>query len=302
MICSTHLEHVSKVVLSSHLCVLFWGSWTVCLTGWITGARHMVLEMSLLIASTENEMVPITVAAWRSPGYKYLIRSPLRTISYSFSLSLSCLGFPSLILHFPTMEGKRCLKQECSPSTLGSPVASDSKTPPLAPSKTPPPPGFPVEVSSCRPRSSVFELGGPSGKALVVDLSSPSDGKEHIHDIAHDFKFTQHLFGELNRDLLGPLGDGKVIVLSDPNEEKEEAYEEKSVGAKDAATSAIVNPVSTASTDDIVTLAEKSSTPAASPADVDIDPGVEPNDSSDGLAPGPKVEEGNGGGDKTNAL
>jgi hypothetical protein len=61
----------------------------------------------------------------------------------------------------------------------------------------------------------------------VVDLSSPLDEEEHIHDTARDFEFAQHLFGKLNRDLLGPLGDGKVIILSDSDKEKEEAHEEK---------------------------------------------------------------------------
>jgi hypothetical protein len=45
----------------------------------------------------------------------------------------------------------------------------------------------------------------------------------------------------------------------------------------------------------------KTSTPAASSVDVDEDPGAVPNDSSDGLAPGPKMEEGNGGGDEASA-
>jgi hypothetical protein len=38
--------------------------------------------------------------------------------------------------------------------------------------------------------------------APVVDLSSPSDEEEPIHDTARDFKFAQRLFSELNRDLL----------------------------------------------------------------------------------------------------
>jgi hypothetical protein len=97
---------------------------------------------------------------------------------------------------------------------------------------------------------------------------------------------------------LGLPDDGKIIILSDFDEEKEEVHEEKSVSVEDAVTSAVVNPVSTTFTDDIDTLTEKSSTPAASPADADNDPGVEPNDSSDGLTPGLKVEEGNGGGDE----
>jgi hypothetical protein len=94
----------------------------------------------------------------------------------------------------------------------------------------------------------------------VVDLYSPLDEEEPIHDTVHDFEFAQHLFGELNRDLLGPPDDGKVIILSNSDEEKEEAHEEKSTGIKDAVTSVAVNPVSTTSADDIVTIAENSST------------------------------------------
>jgi hypothetical protein len=135
----------------------------------------------------------------------------------------------------------------------------------------------------------------------VVDLSSPQSEEDLIHDTTCDFEFAQCLFGELNRDLLGAPGDGKVIILSDSDEEEEEVHEEKSVGAEDAATSAAVNPISIASADNIGTPAEKFSTLAASHADVDNDPGVEPNDSSDGLAPGPKVEEATGGGDAAGA-
>jgi hypothetical protein len=92
------LQHVSKATQSSHLCILFLGSRKVCLTAWITGAWHTVLQTSLLIASTRNEKVPITVAARHPPSYKYLIRSPLGTISHSFSLSLPRLVFSSLVL------------------------------------------------------------------------------------------------------------------------------------------------------------------------------------------------------------
>jgi hypothetical protein len=154
-------------------------------------------------------MVPITVVARRSPGYNYPLRSPLGTILYFFSSSLPRLGFHSLVLCFPTMEGQRGIKRERSSSTEGSPTASDAKTPPPAPSGTPSPPGSPVEVSSRRPRSPVLEQGGPSRTALVVDLSSPQDEEEPIHDTARDFEFAQPLFGKINRDLLGPPGDGK---------------------------------------------------------------------------------------------
>jgi hypothetical protein len=100
-------------------------------------------------------------------------------------------------------------------------------------------------------------------------LSSSSDEEDSIADNSHDFEFTQWLYGELNRDLLGPPGDDKVIILSDSNEEKEEVRKEKS---------AAVNPTSTASAGDTSTPVEKSSTLAASPANADDDPGVEPNE------------------------
>jgi hypothetical protein len=147
---------VSKVVRPPCLCVLFLGCWTVCLIIWITGARCTILEASLLIASVGNKMAHITVAVWCPPSYKYLLCSSPRIISHSFPLSLPCLGFPSLVLSFSTMEGKRGIKRECSPSAEGSPMASDAKTPPPASSGTPPP-GSLAEVCSHRPRSSVLE-------------------------------------------------------------------------------------------------------------------------------------------------
>jgi hypothetical protein len=54
----------------------------------------------------------------------------------------------------------------------------------------------------------------------VIDLSSSSDEEDFIADTSQDFEFTQRLYGEFNRDLLGPPGDSKVIILSDSNEKK----------------------------------------------------------------------------------
>jgi hypothetical protein len=48
----------------------------------------------------------------------------------------------------------------------------------------------------------------------VIDLSSSSDEEDLITTTSHDFEFTQRLFGELNRTVLGPPGDGKIIILS----------------------------------------------------------------------------------------
>jgi hypothetical protein len=84
----------------------------------------------------------------------------------------------------------------------------------------------------------------------VIELSSPSDEEDFIPDTSRDFEFAQRLYGELNRSHLALLDDGKIIILSDSDEEKEEVHEEKSTGVEAAATSVAVNPASTASTDD----------------------------------------------------
>jgi hypothetical protein len=46
-----------------------------------------------------------------------------------------------------------------------------------------------------------------------------------ITDTSHDSEFTQRLYDELNHAILGPPANGKIIILSDSNEE--EVYEEK---------------------------------------------------------------------------
>jgi hypothetical protein len=291
---------VSKVVRLSHLCVLFLGSCTVCLTAWVTGARRMILEVSLLIASTGNEMTHITVAAWRSSGYKYLLRSSLGTISHSFSSSLSYLGFPSLVLTSQQWRAREASSENAPPPRRE--VLRPTTPRPLCRHR--------LELHHLQDprrgcllatRSPVLEQGGPFRKAPVIDLSSFSDEEDFIADTSRDFEFTQRLYDELNCDLLEPRGDDKVIILSDSDKEKEEAREEKSVGVEDTTASGAFNPVSTASAYDIGTPAEKSSTPAASLADATEDPGAAPNDSSDDLALSPKMEEGSGGGDEVGA-
>jgi hypothetical protein len=143
------------------------------------------------------------------------------------------------------MEDKRGSKHSCYPSKEGSPSPSDTKTPPSAPSGSPPRPGSPSEISSHHPCSSVFEQRGPSRKAPVIDLSPSSDEEDLIADISQDFEFTQKLYSELNRVVLGPPGDDKIIILS--NSDEEEVREEKTTGTEDAAASAAVKPASTAS-------------------------------------------------------
>jgi hypothetical protein len=66
-----------------------------------------------------------------------------------------------------------------------------------------------------------------------MDLSSSSDDEGLITDVSWDEEFTRRLFGDFNRDVLGPSGDGKIVILSDSDEE-EEVREEKTTGTEDA--------------------------------------------------------------------
>jgi hypothetical protein len=74
----------------------------------------------------------------------------------------------------------------------------------------------------------------------MIDLSLFSDEENFIADTSRDAEFIRKLFGDLNRDILRPPGDGKVIILDDFDQEKE-APDEKTVGTKLTATSAAVN-------------------------------------------------------------
>jgi hypothetical protein len=91
----------------------------------------------------------------------------------------------------------------------------------------------------------VFKQGGPFEKVLVVDLSSSSDEEALIPDTSRGEEFTRRLFGDLNYAVLGPPGDGKVIILSDSDEE-EEVHEEDAADAEAAPSSAMKSPALTA--------------------------------------------------------
>jgi hypothetical protein len=145
------------------------------------------------------------------------------------------------------MEDKRGIKRERSPFVEGSPLPNDAKTPPSVPSVSPPPSGSPSEVSSRRPCSPVFEQGTASGKTPMTDLSSSSDDENFIVDTSCDAELAKKLFDDLNRDILGPLGDGKIIVIDD-SEEENEAREEKTVDIESTTASASTDPASSAPT------------------------------------------------------
>jgi hypothetical protein len=121
------------------------------------------------------------------------------------------------------MEDKKGIKRERSPSAEGSPLPDDAKTPISVPSGSPPPPGSPSDVSSHRRCSSVFEQGGASG---ATPVSIPSS---LVVDTSHDEEFTRKLFGDLNRDILGPPDDGKIIIIDD-SDDSDEAQEEGTAG------------------------------------------------------------------------
>jgi hypothetical protein len=60
-------------------------------------------------------------------------------------------------------------------------------------------------------------VSGPS--SLVVDTS-------------RDEKFARKLFSDLNSNIIGPPGDGKVIIIDDSDDNDEEAQEEGTAGAE----------------------------------------------------------------------
>jgi hypothetical protein len=126
------------------------------------------------------------------------------------------------------MEDKRGIKHERSPSTEGSPLPDDAKNPPLAPVGSPPPPESPSKVSSRCRYSPVFEQGSGSGMTPVGDPSSL------IIDTSRDEQFARKLYGDLNRDILGPPGDGKIIIINDSDDD-DEAQEEEMAGIEPTA-------------------------------------------------------------------
>jgi hypothetical protein len=70
-----------------------------------------------------------------------------------------------------------------------------------------------------------------------VDLALSSGREDSVADTSRDEKLARKLFSDLNRDILGPSGDGKIIVLSDSDDE-DETSEDAAVNAKAAPPSA----------------------------------------------------------------
>jgi hypothetical protein len=70
-----------------------------------------------------------------------------------------------------------------------------------------------------------------------VDLASSSGEEDSIVDTSRDEELARKLFGDLNRDILGPPGDGKIIILSDSDDE-DGTHEDAAVNAEAAPPSA----------------------------------------------------------------
>jgi hypothetical protein len=54
--------------------------------------------------------------------------------------------------------------------------------------------------------------------APIIDLSLSLDEENFIADTSHDAEFARKLFGDLNHNILGPPGDGKVIIIDDSDD------------------------------------------------------------------------------------
>jgi hypothetical protein len=97
-----------------------------------------------------------------------------------------------------------------------------------------------------------------------VDLASSSGEEDSFTDTSRDEELAKKLFGDLNRDILGPPGDGKIIVLSDSVDE-DEMHEDAAINTEAA-------PPSAANSADSSTFAP----------DADETPDGVPDDNADG--------------------
>jgi hypothetical protein len=136
------------------------------------------------------------------------------------------------------MEDKKNLKRPRSPSNEGSSPPSKASTLPPSRSGSPPPIQSPPETSSRRLCSPPCEQGGPSEPVPTVDLASSSGEEDFFAGTSRDEELTRKLFSDLNRDILGPPGDGKIIILSDSDDE-DEVHEDAAVNTEVAPPSAI---------------------------------------------------------------
>jgi hypothetical protein len=82
-----------------------------------------------------------------------------------------------------------------------------------------------------------------------VDLALSSGKEDSVADTSRDEELARKLFGDLNPDILGPPGDGKIIILSDSDDEDEKP-EDGTVNAEAAPSSTANSTDSPTSTPD----------------------------------------------------
>jgi hypothetical protein len=97
-----------------------------------------------------------------------------------------------------------------------------------------------------------------------VDLTLSSGEEDSVADTSRDEELARKLFGDLNRDILRSPGDGKIIVLSDSDDE-DETHEDATINAEAAPPSA----------------ANFADSPTSAP-DADDTPDGVPDDNADG--------------------
>jgi hypothetical protein len=148
------------------------------------------------------------------------------------------------------MEDKKNLKRPRSPSDEGFSSPSKASTPPPSRSGSPPPTQSAPATSSRRLCLPLCEQGGPSEPVPVVDLTSSSGEEDSVADTSRDEELARKLFGDLNRDILGPPGDSKIIVLSDSDDE-DGTHEDVVVNAEAAPPSAANSADSSTSAPDV---------------------------------------------------
>jgi hypothetical protein len=148
------------------------------------------------------------------------------------------------------MEDKKNLKRPRSPSDEGSTSPSKASTPPPSRSVCPPPTQSPPATSLRRLCLPPSEQGGPSEPVLVVDLALSPSEEDSVADTSRDEEFARKLFSDLNRDILGPPGNGKIIVIIDSDDE-DETHEDAAVNAEAAPPSATNSADSPTSASDV---------------------------------------------------
>jgi hypothetical protein len=148
------------------------------------------------------------------------------------------------------MEDKKNLKRPRSPSDEGSSSSSKASTPPPSRSGCPPPTQSLPATSSRRLCLPPSEQGGSSEPVPVVDLALSPSEEDSVVDTSRDEEFARKLFGDLNRDILGPPGDGKIIVISD-SDDGDETHEDAAVNAEAAPPSAADSVDSPTSASDV---------------------------------------------------